>query len=202
MVVQRAVVVEVARPRCRGRGASSLADVAAEPDRLAADDLLAGRAASSASISTLRYFTVPPLDDVAEVLDRERAPVRAGRARVVHEADVLVDRQRRRTAAANSCGVISPSRWNLRSLSVHCQSKRSRRRAEVDAEDAVDHARGSRSFSARRSSVARRRERRAASCAPSRSLSRRIAFMRAGRRRALRLRHERLRHEAVLARPG
>ena len=142
-----------------------------------------------------------PSDDVAEVLDRERAPVRAGRARVVDEADVVVERQLARSARANSCGVISPSRWKLRSLSVHCQANALRRRAEVDAEDAVDRRRGSRACLRRSSSVGAGEAARSVQRAP-RAACREDRVHAPGLRRALGLRHDRLRHEAVLARRG
>ena len=103
-------------------------------------------------------------DDVAEVLDGEGAAEGAGRSRVVHQADVFVQREID-VLRGDLQELRSGSRWKALSLSVHCQAN-FRRRAEMDAEDAIDDARISPSPRAARRRRPRWRACRAASSRP------------------------------------
>jgi hypothetical protein len=90
-VIDRWQVVEPGVPE-RVIVAHHLADVAAEPDRLAALDRGRGNVLDDLHVD-VEIDDRRAADDVAEVLDGEGPAGRAGRPGVVDQADVLADRQ-------------------------------------------------------------------------------------------------------------
>ena len=146
----------------------------------------------------VEVFDDAALDDVAEVLDGEGAAVRAGGPRVVHQADVVVHGQvdvgggellRRHLGVAVELAVLVGP----------LPGEAAGRRAEVDAEDAVDRLEDALLLGAEVVGGGAAAEQVAQGPGGLAQLGGEDGVHAGGGGAALGLGHERLRHEAVLA---